>query len=111
MELHLTPELEAHLAQIANHRGQTAEQLVVSAVLNATASDRRLLEGTERGLAQAERGLFVDETEMNRRLQRSAVESNRQHMKVLEQRIEQADRGEFLEEEDMDARFRTLIIP
>jgi predicted transcriptional regulator len=67
MELHLTPEQEAHLHQIAQHEGKNPEQLVIDAALHLLDGDRRFREAVQRGLAQADAGNFIEEQEMDAR--------------------------------------------
>jgi len=70
MELHLTPEQEAHLLQIAQHEGKTPEQLVFEATLNLYDGDRRFREAVQRGLDQANAGNFIEEDEMDARFEK-----------------------------------------
>jgi predicted transcriptional regulator len=64
MEVHFTPEQEAQLSQIANHRGTGTEQLVKDAALRLLQDDARFREGVKRGIAAAERGEFVEHEEV-----------------------------------------------
>jgi hypothetical protein len=61
MEVHFTPEQEAQLSQIANHKGTRAEQLVREAALRLLQDDIQFHEGVERGIDAAERDQFVDQ--------------------------------------------------
>lgn len=70
MELHLTPEQEAHLSQIAQHEGKNPEQLVLDAALHLLDSDRRFREAIQRGLDQANAGNFIEEEEMDARFEK-----------------------------------------
>ena len=70
MELHFTPEQEAHLAQIAQHEGKAPEQLIVDAALNLLDSDRLFREAVQRGLDQANAGNFIEEEEMDKRFKK-----------------------------------------
>lgn len=70
MELHLTPEQEAHLSQIAQHRGKDPGQLVFDAALNLLDGDRRFREAVQRGLDQANAGNFIEEEEMDARFKK-----------------------------------------
>ena len=69
MELHFTPEEEAHLAQIASKEGTDAERLVKEAALRLLESDARFRAAVRKGVAQADRGEFIDEQEMDARLE------------------------------------------
>ena len=68
MEVHFTPEQEAQLAQIATNSGTDAERLVKDAALRLL-EDARFREVVREGLAQADRGEFIEEEEMDVRLE------------------------------------------
>ncbi len=70
MEVHFTPEQEALLSQIANHAGTDIEQLVKDATLRMVSEDARFLAAVDRGIAAADRGEFVEEEEMDARVER-----------------------------------------
>jgi predicted transcriptional regulator len=69
MEVHVTPEQEAQLAQIATTTGTDAERLVKDAALRVLAEDARFRAAVRQGIAQAERGEFIEEEEMGTRLE------------------------------------------
>jgi predicted transcriptional regulator len=69
MEVHFTPEQEAQLAQIASDEGTDAEQLVKEAALRVLQEDIRFRAAVRQGIAQADRGEFIEEEEMNARLE------------------------------------------
>lgn len=69
MEVHFTPEQEAQLAQIATTTGIDAERLVKDAALRLLEEDVRFRAAVREGIAQAERGEFIDEEEMDTRLE------------------------------------------
>ena len=69
MEVHFTPEQEAQLAQIANTTGTDAERLVKEAALRLLQDDARLRAAVREGIAQADRGEFIEEEEMDARLE------------------------------------------
>lgn len=69
MEIHLTPEQEAQLAQIATHKGTDAERLVRGAAVRLLEEDARFRAAVREGIAQADRGEFIEEQEMNARLE------------------------------------------
>jgi predicted transcriptional regulator len=69
MELHFTPEEEAQLAQIASKEGTDAERLVKEAALRLLEADARFRAAVRKGVAQADRGDFIDEQEMDARLE------------------------------------------
>ena len=69
MEVHFTPEQEAQLAQVATKVGTTAERLVKDAALRLLEEDARFRAAVREGIAQADRGEFIEEVEMNTRLE------------------------------------------
>ena len=69
MEVHFTPEQEARLAQIARSAGTGPESLVKDAALRLLEDDARFREAAGEGIAQADRGAFVDEREMDARFE------------------------------------------
>lgn len=69
MEVQFTPEQEAQLAQIATQEGTQAERLVKEAALRLLEADARFRAAVREGIAQADRGEFVEESEMNARLE------------------------------------------
>jgi predicted transcriptional regulator len=69
MEVHFTPEQEAQLAQIANSAGTDAERLVKDAALRLLQEDARFRTAVREGIAQADRGEFIEEEEMDARLE------------------------------------------
>ncbi len=69
MEVHFTPEQEAQLAQIAAKVGIDSERLVKDAVLRLLEEDARFCAAVREGIAQADRGEFIEEEEMNARLE------------------------------------------
>jgi predicted transcriptional regulator len=70
MEVHFTPEQQAQLAQIANTAGTNPERLVTDVVVRYLDEKARFLEAVEKGIAAAERGEFIEEEEMDARLER-----------------------------------------
>jgi predicted transcriptional regulator len=69
MEVHFTPEQEARLAQIATEAGTDAERLVKDAALRLLEQDARFRAAVREGIAQADRGEFIEEGEMDGRLE------------------------------------------
>jgi predicted transcriptional regulator len=69
MELHFSPEEEAQLAQIAIKEGTDAARLVKDAALRLLEEDARFRAAVRVGIAQADRGEFIEEQEMNVRLE------------------------------------------
>ena len=69
MEVHFTPEEEARLAEIATTAGTDAERLVKDAALRLLQEDARFRGAVREGVAQADRGEFIEEEEMDIRLE------------------------------------------
>jgi hypothetical protein len=68
MELHLTPEQEAHLAEIASHQGTTADALVTDIALGLIEENEHDREIIRQRIAEPDRGEFVEEEEMDARV-------------------------------------------
>jgi predicted transcriptional regulator len=69
MEVQFTPEQEAQLAQLAAHHGTDPEKLVKEATMRLLQEDRRFRAAVREGLAQADRGEFIEEDEMATRFE------------------------------------------
>ncbi len=69
MEIHLTPEQQAQLTQIATKVGTAPDRLVTNVVTHYLGEEARFLAAVEKGIAAAERGEFLDEEEMDARLE------------------------------------------
>ena len=65
MEVYFTPEQEVQLAQIATTAGTDAERLVKDAALRLLEEDARFRAAVREGIAQADRGEFIEEAEMD----------------------------------------------
>ena len=70
MEVRLTPEQEARLTQMATKAGTDPERLVKDVVLRYLDDETQFLAPVEKGLAAAERGEFIEEEEMDARVER-----------------------------------------
>ncbi len=70
MEVHFTPEQEAQLLEIASQAGTDAEHLVKNAALRLLERDARFRASVRKGMEQADQGDFVDELEMEARIDR-----------------------------------------
>ena len=70
MEVHFTPEQESRLSEIASQAGTNAEQLVKNAALRLLERESRFRASVSKGIEQADRGEFVDEGEMEARIDR-----------------------------------------
>ena len=75
MEVHFTPDQEARLAQIADNAGTNPEGLVHEVVVRYLDDEARFLSAVEKGLAAAERGEFLEEEEMDARVERMFIKS------------------------------------
>lgn len=69
MEVHFTPEQEAWLAELATLSGIDAERLVKEAALRLLQEDARFRAAVREGVAQADRGEFIEDEEMQVRLE------------------------------------------
>jgi len=69
MEVHFTPEQEARLSQTAASSGTDPERLVKDAALRLLEEDARFREAVREGIAQADRGEFLEEADMDARLE------------------------------------------
>ncbi|MES1254680.1 MAG: hypothetical protein ABUS56_03675 [Acidobacteriota bacterium] len=69
MEVPFTPEEEARLAQVARTAGTAAEVLVKDAALRLLEQDANFRAAVREGIAQADRGQFIEESEMNDRFE------------------------------------------
>ena len=70
MEVKLTPELEAKLDSVAAKQGRDVQSLVAEAVERLVNYDEWFVREVEKGLAQLERGEFVEHEEVGRRLEK-----------------------------------------
>lgn len=69
MELHLSPEQEARLAEIAQHQGVTVDTLVTDIALGLLEENEHEREIIRERLRQADQGIFIEEEEMDARVQ------------------------------------------
>jgi predicted transcriptional regulator len=69
MEVHFTPEQEAQLAHLATRSGTDPEHLVKDAALRLLQQDARFRAAVREGIAQADRGEFIEEEEMDARFE------------------------------------------
>ena len=70
MNVDLTPEQEAQLAQMATKAGTKPERLVKDVLVRYLNDEARFLAAVEKGIAAAERGEFIEEEEMDARIER-----------------------------------------
>ena len=69
MEVNFTPEQQAQLAQIATQAGTIPERLVTNVVARYLDEEARFLAAVEKGIGAADRGEFIEEEEMDARLE------------------------------------------
>ena len=70
MKVDLTPEQEAQITQMATQAGTDPERLVKEVLVRYLDDKARFLAAVERGIAAAERGEFIEEEEMDARIER-----------------------------------------
>ncbi len=66
----MNADLEARLSELAARQGRETSALVQDALARYVEDETRFLEGVERGIAAAERGDFIEEEEMDARIDR-----------------------------------------
>ena len=69
MEVQFTPEQQAQLAKIASQSNTAPERLVSNVVARYLEEEARFLAAIEKGIAAADRGDFIEEDEMDARLE------------------------------------------
>ena len=69
MEVQFTPEQQAQLAKIASQSNTAPERVVSNVVARYLDEEARFLAAIEKGLATADRGEFIEEEEMDARLE------------------------------------------
>jgi predicted transcriptional regulator len=69
MEVHLTLEQEAQLALMATKAGTKPERFVKDVLVRYLDDEARFLAAVERGIEAAERGEFIEESEMDARIE------------------------------------------
>jgi predicted transcriptional regulator len=69
MEIDLTAKQEAQLFRVASHEGKSVGQLLAECAAHVLRENDRFLAEVEEGLAAAERGEFVEEDEMDARVE------------------------------------------
>jgi predicted transcriptional regulator len=70
MEINLTAEQEARLAELAERQGCSADDLAREALSRYLEDDSRFVEAVMRGLASLDRGEFVTHAEVGKRIER-----------------------------------------
>jgi predicted transcriptional regulator len=69
MEIYFTPELQAKLTHLATAQGRKTDELLQDALARYLEDESRFLEAVEKGIAAADRGEFIDEEEMDARVE------------------------------------------
>ncbi len=69
MELHLTREQQAQLTQLAQKSGTIPGELATRVVARYLKEESRFLAAVQKGIDAAERGEFIEEEEMDARLE------------------------------------------
>jgi predicted transcriptional regulator len=69
MNVDLTPEQEARLAQMASRSGTVPETLLTDVVSRYLDEEARFLAAVEKGIAAASHGEFIEEEEMDARVE------------------------------------------
>jgi predicted transcriptional regulator len=77
MEVHLTPELQARIEQLAAEQGRDAESLVREAVERMVSYDKWFVEQVEKGLGEVERGELLTHEEVGSQLEKLLSEKQR----------------------------------
>ncbi|MFI5104347.1 MAG: CopG family ribbon-helix-helix protein [Terriglobales bacterium] len=70
MEVPFTPEFEAKLSRVAQESGRDAKQLVLQLVQTYLDHDQWFRQEVQKGLAQLDRGEFVEHDEVVARIER-----------------------------------------
>ena len=66
MEVYFSQDVETRLSRVAAERGRPPEAMVQEAVLRLFDYDQWFVRGVEKGLAAAERGEWVDHSEIRK---------------------------------------------
>jgi predicted transcriptional regulator len=70
MQVHLTPEQEARLSELAARDGRSPDQLVQEALERFFAADTDFVEAVMKGLASLDRGDGLTHEEVGKRIER-----------------------------------------
>ena len=69
MELHLTSEQQAQVTHLAQKSGTIPDELATRVVARYLEEESRFLAAVQKGIDAAERGEFIEEEEMDARLE------------------------------------------
>lgn len=70
MEVHLTPEQEARLTELAVRDGRSVDAIVHEAILRYVEDEAHFVEAVRKGLASLDRGESLSHDEVGRRIDR-----------------------------------------
>ena len=70
MEIHLTPEQEAELSELAARKGRKADSLAQEVLGFYLEHEARFIEAVKRGIASADRGDLIEHDEVLARINR-----------------------------------------
>ena len=70
MQVRISPELEQKINRLAEQQGRDSDSLVQEALERFVDYDQWFLHEVEKGLAEAERGEFIDHEEIRRTIDR-----------------------------------------
>ncbi|MGP0095593.1 MAG: CopG family ribbon-helix-helix protein [Terriglobales bacterium] len=70
MEVHLTPEQQHQLAELASHRGRDTGALAQEAISRYLAEEARFVEAVKLGEAASERGEHLTHEQVGKRIDR-----------------------------------------
>jgi predicted transcriptional regulator len=72
MEVHLTPEQEAELSELATRKGRDADKLAQEVLDFYLKHEARFVEAVKRGIASADRGDLIEHDDVLARINRLA---------------------------------------
>lgn len=75
MEIPFTPAQETELARLARQQGRSVQDVVVGAALKELQTEGYFLEKLDRAIAQADSGEFIEEEEMDVRIEKMLARS------------------------------------
>ncbi|PYU07315.1 MAG: hypothetical protein DMG34_04180 [Acidobacteria bacterium] len=70
MEVHLTPEQEAELSELATRKGRNANELAQEVIGFYLEHEARFIEAVKRGLESLDRGEYVSHVDVGARIDR-----------------------------------------
>jgi predicted transcriptional regulator len=70
MEVHLTPEQQRQLSELATHKGSNADMLAQEAISRYLEEEARFIEAVRLGEAALERGDYLTHEQVGKRLER-----------------------------------------